>query len=163
MQDLVDATGVNRASLYGTYGDKRALFFDALHAYDDRRKRMISELRARYAPRAAIERLFEIHIEDVDENGRNRGCFLTNTALELADHDPSVRSIVESAQRDIEDFFSDMVRQGKADGDFRPDLDPVEAGRGLLASLLGVVVLVRSRPDRALLRSATREAVRRLE
>src|ERR1700738_3778032 len=35
IDDLVEATGINRGSLYGTFGDKRRLFLSALHRYWD--------------------------------------------------------------------------------------------------------------------------------
>ena len=34
MQDLVEAMGINRASLYATFGDKRQLFLAAIAHYD---------------------------------------------------------------------------------------------------------------------------------
>ena len=49
MQALVETTGVNRASLYATYGDKHALFLAALRMYDDTlRQRRLAELEFRY-------------------------------------------------------------------------------------------------------------------
>ena len=163
MQDLVDCTGVNRGSLYATYGDKRALFLAALGAYDERRRRTLSELESRYAPREAIRRLFSTFVDEVNPTGTNRGCFLTNTALELAAHDPEVKQLVASAQEDVEAFFLRMIKRGKAAGVVAGHVKPQDTARALLASLLGVLVLVRSRPDRAVLQSIAADALRRLE
>ena len=163
MQDLVDCTGVNRASLYATYGDKRALFLATLARYDDDRRRMLASLEARLEPREAIGQLFHAFIKDVDPDGGNRGCFLTNTALELAAHDPEVRALVAAAQADIEAFFKRMIVAGKNAGEIGPHIDPGDASRTLLATLLGVVVLVRSRPERALLKSVVGDALSRLK
>lgn len=163
MQDLVNCTGVNRASLYATYGDKRALFLAALHAYDERRRQMLKEAERRYHPREAIRHVFRAFIDDVADAAHGKGCFLTNTALELAAHDPKIAEIVAAAQKDVEAFFARAVKGGKELGDFSPDIKPAEAARSLLATLLGVLVLVRSRPDRTLLQSITADAIRRLE
>jgi TetR/AcrR family transcriptional repressor of nem operon len=99
MQDLVDRTGINRASLYSTYRDKHALFLAALRMYDNtlRRKRL-AVLEAEYGPREAIRQLFLAFTSKVTAKGANRGCFLTNTALELAAHDPGAARIVAHAQ-----------------------------------------------------------------
>ena len=60
MQDLVDATGVNRGSLYATFGNKRSIFLTVLRLYDDRmRRKLLSELEGRCSPREAIRRLFD--------------------------------------------------------------------------------------------------------
>lgn len=163
MQDLVDCTGVNRGSLYATYGDKRALFLAALKAYDDARRRMLSEFEARYAVRDAIGQVFQAFTNEVSENGRNRGCFLTNTALELAAHDAEIRQIVAKAQEDVEAYFARLIRKGKAAGEIPENVKVAETARGLLASLLGFLVLIRSRPERTLLRTIIDDALKRLD
>ncbi|MEW5962740.1 MAG: TetR/AcrR family transcriptional regulator [Pseudomonadota bacterium] len=162
MQDLVDCMGVNRGSLYATYGDKRALFLSALRSYDQARRRMLAGFEARHSPRDAIRRVFQAFIEQVPEKGGSRGCFMTNTALELAAHDPEIRKIVAGAQEDVEAYFARMIRKGKASGDIAADVKVAETARGLLASLLGVLVLVRSRPDKSLLQAIMTDAMRRL-
>lgn len=163
MQDIVKQTGVNRASLYATYGDKHALFLAALRMYDDRQRReMLSTLEATYAPLEAIRRLYLAFAEGVDGKMGSKGCFLTNTALELAAHDRDARAIVARAQEEAEAFFARMVAQGQARGDISGTLDARDTARGLLASMLGLLVLVRSRPERDLLQSVIREVLHRL-
>jgi TetR/AcrR family transcriptional repressor of nem operon len=163
MQDLVDCTGVNRASLYATYGDKRELFLAALRRYDEHmRKVVVAELEAKFDPRDAIRRLFEIFVEQAATKKEKRGCFLTNTALELAAHDAAIGRIVANAQAEIEAFFTRMIVKAKALGEVPASLKPVPTARGLLASLLGLVVLSRSRPDPELLRAVVDDAMRRL-
>lgn len=163
MQNLVDRTGVNRASLYATYGDKRALFLSALRSYDMGRKQMLAGLEARHRPREAIREVFLAFTRNISERGGNRGCFLTNTALELAAHDAEIRRIVSNAQEDVEGFFARMIIKGKAAGDIQAHIMPGEAARGLLASLLGLLVLTRSRPDRQLLKTIVEDAMQRLD
>lgn len=162
MQDLVDCMGVNRGSLYATYGDKRALFLSALRVYDQGRRQMLAQFEARHPPREAIRQVFLAFTSQVGESG-NRGCFLTNTALELAAHDEEIRTLVAEAQADVEGYFTRMIKKGKADGSMAPHLRPGETARGLLASLLGVLVLIRSRPETALLKTIVDDAMRRLD
>ena len=163
MQDLVTCTGINRGSLYATYGDKRALFLAALRMYDERmRRRLVADFESTCSPVEAIRRMFLAFTAQVAKTGGNRGCLLTNTALELAAHDPEIGRIVAHAQEEIEAFFGRMIRKGKARGEIRADVKPAEAARGLLASLLGLVVLIRSRPEPMLLQSIVDDARRRL-
>lgn len=163
MQDLVDCTGINRGSLYATYGDKRALFIAALRSYDERkRRRLLSDLEAHHPPREAIRRVYTAFTDGVSQIGSNPGCFLTNTALELAPHDAEVRDIVARAQEGIEAFFARMIKKGKSLGEIPSHVRATDSARGLLGSLIGVVVLSRSRPDRVLLQSIVDDALRRL-
>jgi TetR/AcrR family transcriptional regulator, transcriptional repressor for nem operon len=163
MQDLVDHTGVNRGSLYATYGDKRALFMASLERYDDNRRNMLAALEKRADPRDAIRDVFMAFARDLSKTNGNRGCFITNTALELSAHDGRIRKFVSEAQIDVEAFFERMVRKGQVGGQFAKDLLPDRAAKGLLASMLGFVVLVRSRPDPILLNAIVDGAIRALE
>lgn len=164
MQDLVERTGVNRGSLYATYGDKRALFLAALRLYEERmRSRLLSGIETGHAPREAIRQVFLAFIETPPDGGANRGCFVTNTALELAPHDPEVRRIVAGVQEGIEAFFARMVVEGQARGEIPLRHDAGETARGLLAMLIGLAVLSRSRPEPALLQTIADEAMRRIE
>lgn len=164
MQDLVDCTGINRGSLYATFGDKRALFLASLGSYNEQFcGKLLSDLEERYRPREAIRRLFLAFTAKVAENGGSDGCFLTNTALELASHDKEVAKIVAEAQREVESFFVRTIKSGKACGEIAAHVSPADTARGLLSSLIGLAVLARSRPERPLLQSVIDEAVRRLD
>jgi TetR/AcrR family transcriptional repressor of nem operon len=148
MQDLVHATGVNRASLYATYGDKRDLFLAALRKYDGEvRDRTLEELGRTLPPGEAIAAVFDKFIDQTRQPAGNWGCFLVNTALELAAHDPAIAALVNAAQDDIEAFFLAMIRKGQQSGEFRRDIDAGRAANHALATLLGMLVMIRSRPD----------------
>ncbi|MGD9925005.1 MAG: TetR/AcrR family transcriptional regulator, partial [Pseudorhodoplanes sp.] len=164
MQDLVDHTGINRGSLYATFGDKHALFIAALRRYDEsRRVDTLAELEARFAPRDAIRELFLSFSDQASERGKNRGCFMTNTALELAAHDAQVGKIVAHSQEQIEKFFARMIESGKERGEIPTHVNATGVSRGLLASLIGLVVLTRSRPQKPLLKAIVDDAMRKLE
>lgn len=163
VQDLVDRTGVNRGSLYATFGDKRGLFLAALRAYDrNMRAARLADLEAKYPPRDAIRRLLRTFVDPVAQGGDNRGCFLTNSALELAAHDPEVAKIVARSQEQIEAFFARMISKGKERGDIPSHVNTTAVARELLASFIGLIVLSRSRPNKSLLLSIVNGTMRRL-
>lgn len=154
MQNLVTATGINRASIYATYGDKRALFLSALKKYDvDVRRRMLEQLGASAPPSEAIATVFDRFIDQTDVPHGNWGCFIVNTALELAAHDSEIAELVNAAQDDIEGFFLAMIRKGQQAGEFAVGKDAKALARQALASMLGMLVMIRSRPDAEALRS----------
>jgi TetR/AcrR family transcriptional repressor of nem operon len=148
MQDLVTATGVNRASLYATYGDKRELFLTALRKYDGEiRRHMLAELAETKAPSEAIAAVFDKFIAQTRQQRGNWGCFLVNSALELAAHDSDIAELVNAAQDEIEAFFLAMIRKGQATGEFNSSADASRLAHQSLASLLGLLVMIRSRPS----------------
>ncbi|MGH1592326.1 TetR/AcrR family transcriptional regulator (plasmid) [Methylobacterium phyllosphaerae] len=163
MQDLVDVMGINRGSLYATFGDKHTLFLAALRMFDEQvRARLLSNLTAEFSPREAICQLFQLFQREAALPQGIRGCLLTNTALELAAHDAEVATIVAESQRQIEDFFQSRIEAGREVGEIPAGRPASELSKGLLASLLGLMVLIRSRPDPVLLGSVVDEALSRI-
>ena len=154
MDDLVKGMGINRGSIYSTYGDKRKLFIAALNRYDVKcRKAQLTALEHENSPKAAINALFYGWIDRAMADPDNSGCLLTNTALELASHHEDIGEIVADSQRDIEKFFRRMIKRGQRSGEISPTLSATKTAQSLLAALIGLLVLSRSRPDRNLLKS----------
>lgn len=163
MQDLVDCTGINRGSLYATFGDKRSLFIQALQKYDSEfRGAILPELEARASALEAIEGLLRVFAERLSQSDQVRGCFLTNTALELSMRDAEIRRIVAHAQSQVEAFFARMIARGQVAGEIGAGVDGERAASGLLASLIGLAVLARSRPEPALMDGVVEQALRAL-
>lgn len=143
--DLVARTGVNRASLYGTFGDKRALFLRALKRYDEEyRHQWFEDLATEHGPRGAIIAAFELAIQAAS-GPDYRGCLLVNTALELGGRDPELEALVDDAFQATEQFFRRMLCASKNAGQLRSDLDVPTVAGGLLGLFLGVRVLCRKR------------------
>lgn len=160
MQDLVLHMQINRGSLYDTFGDKRSLFIAALRRDDDQwRQSRLTALEQLYPPKEAIHQLFRDWIEHTLNDPDHSGCFLTNTALELAAHDPEVGDIVAESQRGIEAFFHRLIDKGQSSGEIAADINASRAAQLLLAALIGLLVLARSRPERGLLESIAAQAL----
>ena len=159
LHDLVACMGINRGSLYATFGDKRSLFIQALRRYDAvYRQAWVEALGAAPSAKRAILDAFEAVIASVLKDGARDGCLLVNTALELSPHDPEISEIVRAGLAEMEGFFRRMVVKGQAAGEIPAGLDAVEAARALLGLFIGLRVLSRSRPEKALLRSIARQA-----
>jgi TetR/AcrR family transcriptional repressor of nem operon len=80
IQDLVDALGINRASLYGTFGDKPHLFETVLDRYRDQvLAALVRALAPPAAGRAALRAYFSALIEAATQPRSPRGCLLLNT------------------------------------------------------------------------------------
>ena len=161
--DLTRGMGINRGSLYDTFKNKKSLFLEALRRYDEiHRRRRLETLENGDSVVGVIDSLFADWIDQITSDRENRGCFLTNTALELAAHDPEIGVIVAQSQHEMENFFLKLLHRGQATSEIAPDLDPVEVAGQLLASLLGMLVLARSRPEKELLERIRSGAVDQL-
>ncbi len=159
INDLVAATGINRGSLYHAFTDKRGLFLRALEHYDRQyREDFLSALARDHPPREAILAAFG-QVVAMARSGRNRkGCLLVNTALEVSPHDPEVERIVKVSLEKVEHFFRLMIKEGQKEGTIRADLSAVGTARLLLSLFLGLRVITRSRPEKALMSTIARQA-----
>jgi len=164
VQDLVACMGINRGSLYATFGDKRSLFILALRRYDVLyRSQPVARLAKKYSPRKAILGAFDTAIAAVVEHGSRDGCLLVNTALELSPHDQEIAEIVDAGFAEMEFFFHDMIVRGQSTGEIPAQIVPTQTARALLGMLIGLRVLSRSRPEPSLLRSIADRAAALLD
>lgn len=160
IQDLVRHMQINRGSLYDTFGDKRSLFISALRRYDEQwRQARLNTFGQSHTPLEAIRQLFHDWIEHVLNDPDHSGCFLTNTALELAAHDSEIGEIVAASQRGIEAFFHQLIEKGQSRGEIPETVNASHAAQSLLAALISLLVLARSRPERTLLESIATQAL----
>ena len=160
LNDLLDCMEIQRASLYNAFGDKHSLFLETLRRYDVVCRRADVARRMQLpSPRQAILGLFQDAVTEVVKHGARNGCFLINTALELAPHDPEVGKIVSEAFTHMEQkFFRKMIEKGRAMGEIDKSVVPTSTARALLSLLIGLVVLSRSRPEKLLLESIAKQA-----
>jgi TetR/AcrR family transcriptional repressor of nem operon len=159
VQDLVERMGINRGSLYATFGDKRQLFLAALRRYDEQhRKAWVAGLTGAMAPRAAVLAVFEDAVAAALGAKARDGCLLVNTALELSPHDPEIAALIAQSLKEMEGFFRAKIEEGQAEGTIPGRVDGAEVAGALLSLFLGLRVLARSRPEEPLLRAIARQA-----
>jgi TetR/AcrR family transcriptional repressor of nem operon len=164
VRDLAASMGISGPSLYNTFGDKHALFVQALERYLDHSTRArIKRLEESLPPKQAVRRFIEEIIERSVSDRERRGCFLINSALEVAPHDRELGAIIAERLGEIEAFFRRSIKAAQAEGTVPRDRVPKDLARLLLGVLLGIRVLARSKPDRPLLEGVARPALALLD
>lgn len=164
VRDLANKMGISTPSLYNAYGDKHALFVQALDWYFDHSARaLITRLEDLLPPKRAVRSFFDEIIERSVSDRERRGCFLINSALELAPHDRKLCAVITDRLAEIEAFFHRSIKAGQADGAVPPGRVAKDIARLLLGVLLGIRVLARSNPERALLEGVARPALALLD
>lgn len=99
MNDLAEAAGMQRGSLYNAFGDKRQLYLEALTHYGEReykgeaeRLRGVAEKRG---ASAAVHSLYETLAKKMAAGQDNHGCLVCNACGEGAARDEQVRELVQ--------------------------------------------------------------------
>jgi TetR/AcrR family transcriptional regulator, transcriptional repressor for nem operon len=163
VRDLIEKTGVTGASLYNAFGDKRALYQRALdHYVEDSVLDRIRRCEA-LAPREAIDAFFAEIVRRSLDDDQHKGCMLVNAALDVAPNDQGFQRIVAAVLIRVEEFFLGRIEAGQVDRTITRSLAAKTLARHLLGVLMGVRVLARVRPERALLEGVVSGALALLD
>lgn len=142
VNDLLAEMGLNRGSLYDTFGDKKQLFLAALDKYQAQRAHELREMLDR--PGSAKSAIVEfIHMAAqcaTSEEGR-RGCLAGKAAMELAPHDSDVADWLKKFHRRNIDLIARTIARGQDEGEINDRLEPRAAARFLLNALGGLRLL----------------------
>ncbi|GAB4348544.1 MAG: TetR/AcrR family transcriptional regulator [Gammaproteobacteria bacterium] len=142
VQTLLDEMGINRGSLYATFGDKEQLFQSAIEQY--RRSVVIprlAELESEEGGLAAIRSFFAGLLERVRKGEARNGCLMTNTCVELGPHDRAIARKVRANLSRIEKAFCNALNVAQQQGELAPSTDTRKTARFLVATLQGLQVL----------------------
>jgi AcrR family transcriptional regulator len=145
LDDLSEATGMNRPSLYGAFGDKRDLYLKALAHYWEFSRAAMKEALAYDRPlREALQRVYDKALS-IYFSGKDgpRGCFAIGTATTEAVHDAKIRASLAEGFHAIDEAFEARIRFAKDQGELQRGADP--AALAMLASATLHTLAIRSR------------------
>jgi TetR/AcrR family transcriptional repressor of nem operon len=163
MQDVAQATGVLRGSLYHAYGDKQALFLRVFGRYRTRYLASLRELLAAPTAEEALRRYLRFAIDmvtAVDDDEVTRGCLTTKTATDETAMDDAIRAALRGLLDDAQAMLADRLAQPDAAG--RIALPPAAAARLITTTTRGMVVLERVYRDVAQLEAVADDVLRLL-
>jgi TetR/AcrR family transcriptional repressor of nem operon len=150
MQDLVDYLGINRGSLYDTFGGKKELYDKAFCRYKEiNNKMMIQFLESQPSVKEGLLKFFELPINaSTCNSGTVRGCFAVNTTTELLPKDEKIHNILKENKIEIEKIFYEYLQKGVNNGEISEDKD-INAISSLIYALLnGILVIGKINPDK---------------
>uniref|UniRef100_UPI00404948CD TetR/AcrR family transcriptional regulator n=1 Tax=Flavobacterium sp. TaxID=239 RepID=UPI00404948CD len=124
-QDLIDAFGISRSSMYGAYKDKRNLFIITLQHYRKTASQgMIDVLNSNKPFKETITQLLNQLIRDTISDKENKGCFIVNTAIELAPHDTEILEIIVENRKNIISALATSIEKGIENGEIETTQKP---------------------------------------
>ena len=145
MEDIVRTTGVSRYGLYGTFGNKRELFEQALEQYaEGMGKRSFLRLLEPGASLKHIRAIFEERVAEMCSPEHNKGCLFIHTAMELAPQDEELRGVLQRFMKRMSKAFAIGLDSAKGRGEVAEDVDVDVAGELLTSTMFGLVVLGRT-------------------
>ena len=149
IQDLVRHMGINRQSLYDTFGDKHALYLQALDRYREvEGRRMFDVLEQPGSVKKTLRQLFAGVVEGALCDGQRRGCFMGNATSELAGRCKETAARTRSNMASMQETLYRALLRGKKEGELKGVRDPRAVARFLYSSLQGLVLMAKATQHR---------------
>ncbi|MDO9316805.1 MAG: TetR/AcrR family transcriptional regulator [Gammaproteobacteria bacterium] len=142
VQKLLDVTGINRGTLYNSFGDKDTFFKACLDHYN---KLIAKDLdaslnNADLAPWAAIEKYFDLAVLAVSNKQRSMGCLLVNSLCESINYDKEIQKIVRNSFAVVRKALVKRLKDAEKDGKMKSGASVEFAADLLLNTLYGLRV-----------------------
>ena len=162
LDELSAATGMNRPSLYAAFGDKRALYLEALAGYwalafADMREALGQDLALDEALMRVYDGALSIYFSG---DARPRGCFVIGTAVTEALEDAEIRQSLAAGFQTFDTDFEARFRTAQEKGELKEGADPAALAVIATATMHTIAVRARAGAPRADLQELARKAVK---
>ncbi|QWG12627.1 TetR/AcrR family transcriptional regulator [Bradyrhizobium sediminis] len=161
LDDLAAATGMNRPSLYGAFGDKRELYIKSYQRYRaDARAAMIDIFKDELPIRKRLQRIFSVALDIyLSGDAGPRGCFTVMTAASEAVSDPEIRAMVLEGFAELDKSFAACFRLARDKGELPPSADPQALAQIASATIHTIAIRARARVPRRQLEAIVKGAI----
>ena len=162
LDDLGNAMDMNRPSLYGAFGDKRALYLQTLDRYREMGRTAMKEELSYELPLAdALRRMFARAISIYVAGKRSaRGCFLIGTAATESVRDAKIRAAFAAGLHELDELLAARLRHAIDQGELKADIEPAILARVLGGIMNSLAVRARAGESRATLEATAEASVR---
>ncbi len=164
LQDLEKGMGLNRASIYNAFGNKRSLFKRCLALYIGRVGTALEGITSTAASaREAIKKWLAFVIDFHFSPETPGGCLVVLSALERHQHDRETKEMVAALFRRERHVVRKILEEGLKRGEFPAGLDCGEVAGAITAITSGMVVLAMADAPVSSLQEISRSVVRLLD
>ncbi|MEC1179493.1 TetR/AcrR family transcriptional regulator [Metasolibacillus meyeri] len=155
LSDLTARMGIQRPSIYSTFGDKKELFETALRKYTmAHASKVRATLQSCTSVRQAFVNFFEEVVAAEYTGDLNRGCFCINTMVELAPHDERFEILTREHQSYLAVIFQETIERGIQSGELEANTNAKSLAQTLIVTLIGITVMMKSQPQRSFIDNA---------
>jgi TetR/AcrR family transcriptional regulator, copper-responsive repressor len=161
LDDLSAATGMNRPSLYGAFGDKRELYIKSYARYRaEARAAMIDIFRDELPIRERLQRIYAVALDIyLSGDAGPRGCFTVMTAASEAVSDPEIRAMVLEGFVELDKAFAACFRLAREKRELPETADPAVLAQLASATIHTIAIRARARVPRKELEAIVKGAI----
>jgi AcrR family transcriptional regulator len=163
-EQITEATGLNKPSLYAAFGDKQQLFAAVLDRYQQGLLAHARHILGKPGTaRGVVGRWLEGFAPVCSGARGARGCLSVNTLVEGVGRETAIGASVDAYNCEIEGLLRARLEEGAAASEFPAGFDTAGAAHALVAGYNGLMVMARQAPPAALTRAAIARLLKVLE
>ncbi len=138
--DLTAAMGINPPSLYAAFGNKEALFRQALDRYAQTHGEYIREALAAPKARDAMEAILRGSVRSLTDKSNPAGCLLVQGISGAGEHAQCIHDMLHAKRAEGEKDIRERLKRAKKEGELRADSDPAALARYFSTVMQGMAV-----------------------
>ncbi len=144
LSDIMEATKLQKGSIYKAFKDKHSLFLASLEHY----LRMAHEFDKKHldnsnSPKKAIHSWLHSDLKAVCGQTLKRGCLMINSLNDRAYRDTEVKNLISDHISALEKLLAKAIKRGQEIGEFRDDIKPTETAKIIISLLVGMITLTK--------------------
>ncbi|MBM89269.1 MAG: hypothetical protein CMQ41_12910 [Gammaproteobacteria bacterium] len=142
VQKLLDCTGINRGTLYNSFGDKDTFFKSCIDEYNKIIDTQVENSLKDNSLDAwsAISAYFDEAVLNISSKHRSMGCLLVNSLCESINYDKQMKKVVKGSLNVIRKAIVERVKEAKAKGKLKKRVSVEFAAEVLINTLHGIRV-----------------------
>jgi TetR/AcrR family transcriptional regulator, transcriptional repressor for nem operon len=149
IDELVQATGLSRSSIYTFFTDKYGLYTKTLQQYQlTQQQLMLQQMPAGLSGKKKIYWFFKNSIATSISDKQRKGCFILNCTTELANIDNGIKRFVVANMEAMEAQILAWVKEGYTDGSIQKKFSAKALARNLYSSFNGLTLMGQTKPDK---------------
>jgi len=160
IQDLEDAMGLKRTSIYNAFGNKRALFERVMACYKESvMAALLADMDSAPNIHEGVRRLLNgalnIHFDEANPGG----CLVVLSVLESGQHDPQSQAAMQQTIHDMKNALQSRLTRAKKSGELAPALDAAATATTIATTMTGMMVMGKANFTRAALKKTINQVV----
>ena len=142
VQKLLDCTGINRGTLYNSFGDKETFFKSCIDQYNKVVDTQIAATleNSKLGPWEAIEAYLDETVLNVTNKRRSMGCLLVNSVCESINYDKEMRKVVRGSLSSMRKNLLARLKEAHKNRKMKKGVSAEFAAEVLMNSLHGIRV-----------------------
>ena len=164
IHDLEQAMGLNRTSIYNTFGNKRAIFNRVMSCYKESvMASLFAELDNAPDIREGVRRLLNAALDIHFDKDNPGGCLVVLSVLESGQHDAESQLAMQQTLQDLKTALQARLSKAKKAGELAKDLDVASTATTISTTMTGMMVMGKANFTRASLKKTINQVVSLLD